>query len=357
MKTYFKALLTAIIFVPGLALANTQTLFNELQREGILKVELELSLATLESHARTDAEQAAVFRFIDKQGQAQEWSTDVNVRGRFRRRVCEFPPIKIDFSKRDLKARGLLPFDDLKLVTHCQEGKEGQEAVLREYMAYQLYGKLTPLNFRAQLVEITYIDTESNIRFTKYGILLEDTDELAARLNSEECEECYGLSASNINTDVYLTHAMFQYMIGDTDWSLAMGRNLKIMKPVDGGDYWISPYDFDFSGLVSTSYAIPNPNYGLKSIRDRVYLGTELDNTQITAILQYFVNKKSALESIVKNMKPLRYNYRQEVLTYLDEFYSEVDLLLSMKNVNLYEVLKNAHTQGVNYPGGQTLGK
>ncbi|MCB0563497.1 MAG: hypothetical protein KDD01_03895 [Phaeodactylibacter sp.] len=324
MKTYFKALLTAIIFVPGLALANTQTLFNELQREGILKVELELSLATLESHARTDAEQAAVFRFIDKQGQAQEWSTDVNVRGRFRRRVCEFPPIKIDFSKRDLKARGLLPFDDLKLVTHCQEGKEGQEAVLREYMAYQLYGKLTPLNFRAQLVEITYIDTESNIRFTKYGILLEDTDELAARLNSEECEECYGLSASNINTDVYLTHAMFQYMIGNTDWSLAMGRNLKIMKPVDGGDYWISPYDFDFSGLVNVNYAIPNQDVGQEFVGQRVYMGEKFARSDLDKTIRLFQSKKEELISYVETFPLLDKSSRKEMARYLERFYDSL---------------------------------
>ena len=324
MKTYFKALLAAIIFVPGLALANFQTIFNEMQREGVLQVELELSLATLESHARTDAEQAAVFRFTDKQGQAQEWSTEVNVRGRFRRRICEFPPIKIDFSKQDLKARGLLPFDDLKLVTHCQEGKEGQEAVLREYMAYQLYGKLTPLNFRAQLVEITYIDTESNIRFTKYGILLEDTDELAARLNSEECEECYGLSASNINTDVYLTHAMFQYMIGNTDWSLAMGRNLKIMKPVDGGNYWISPYDFDFSGLVDANYAIPNQDVGQEFVGQRVYMGEKASRSDIDKTIRLFQAKKAELISCVETFSLLDRGSRKEMARYLEHFFDSL---------------------------------
>ena len=274
MKTFFKTILVAISCLPGLAFANNQTLFNELQREGVLRVELELSLATLESHVRTDEEQPAVFRFTDKQGRLQEWNAEVNVRGRFRRRACEFPPVKIDFSKKELKARGLQPFDDLKLVTHCQEGAEGEEAVLREYLAYQLYGKLTVQNFRAQLVEVTYIDADSDARFTKYGILLEDTDELAARLNSEECEDCYGLSASRINSESYFTHAMFQYMIGNADWSLEMGRNLKIMKPADSSEYWITPYDFDFSGLVDARYAVPNQDVGQEFIGQRVYMGT-----------------------------------------------------------------------------------
>ncbi|MCB0577873.1 MAG: hypothetical protein KDD10_01010 [Phaeodactylibacter sp.] len=325
MKTFFQSLLLTISLTPAFASATMQTLFNELEREGVLKVELELNLDTLEHNARTSEEQPAIFRFTDRQGAVQEWSADVNVRGRFRRRVCAFPPIKIDFSKNDLRARGLLPFDDIKLVTHCQEGEEGQEAVLREFLAYELYGKLSPMNFRAQLVEVTYIDAESNIRFTKYGILLEDADELAARLNSEECEACYGLEPSQVNPEAYRTHAMFQYMIGNTDWSLEMARNLKVMKPLDGGAYWIAPYDFDFSGLVGAGYALPNNDVGQKSVSQRVYMGTKSTRPQLEESIRHFQSKREEVMACVEGFTLLSRKSRREITRYLESFYDSLD--------------------------------
>ncbi|MCO6475148.1 MAG: hypothetical protein J5I94_00935 [Phaeodactylibacter sp.] len=325
MKTFFQTLLLVLCLAPGRISANSQTIFNELEREGALQVELELSLSVLQSNVNNGEEQPALFRFTDKQGRAQEWNVEANVRGRFRRRVCDFPPIKIDFSKKGLEARGLLPYDDLKLVTHCQEGEEGEEAVLREYLAYKLYSKLTPLNYRAQLVEITYIDTDSDTRFKKYGILLEDTDELAARQNSEECEECYGLDASRIDQDVYLTHAMFQYMIGNTDWSLAMSRNLKIMKPLDGGDYWIIPYDFDFSGLVNANYAVPDQNVGQRFVGERVYMGEKSGRSQLEETIRFFQSKKEELLQCVEEFSLLDKGSRREVARYLERFFDSLE--------------------------------
>ncbi|MCB0550419.1 MAG: hypothetical protein KDD19_22815 [Phaeodactylibacter sp.] len=325
MKTFFSILISAICLAPGLSRANSSTIFNELKRDGVLKVELALSLSTLQGHIKTEDKQAATFRFTDNQGQPQEWNVDVNVRGRFRRRVCDFPPIKVDFSKKELEARGLLPFDDLKLVTHCQEGSEGEDAVLREYLAYELYSKLTPLNYRTQLVEITYIDTDSDSRFTRYGILLEDTDELAARQNSEECDACYGLSASSINPEVYSIHALFQYMIGNTDWSLEAGRNLKIMKPADGGKYWITPYDFDFSGLVSAEYAVPNGDVGQKFVGQRVYMGANPDRAELEAAVRYFQSKRDELIRYVEEFSLLDKRSRKEVARYLERFFDNLE--------------------------------
>lgn len=333
MKTLFQTLLVAISCLPGLTLANTQTLFNQMEREGALAVELELSLATLESQVKTKDVQAAVFRFTDRQGNVQEWQAEVNVRGRFRRRACEFPPLKIDFSKEELQARGLAPFDDLKLVTHCQEGEEGEEAVLREYLAYQLYSLLTPVNFRAQLVKITYIDTGGGASFTKYGILLEDTDELAARLNSEECEACYGLGASSIDSQLYRIHALFQYMIGNTDWSLALGRNLKIMKPENGGAYWITPYDFDFSGLVDAGYAVPDQNVGQQFVGQRVYLGAEHSRSELEETIAFYYSKKDELIRYVEQFEFLSRKSRKEIIRYLEGFYESLDKGITFHHV------------------------
>jgi hypothetical protein len=325
MKTLIKTLLVASLLLPSALRAGIPSLFDIFDHSEVLQLELEFDMDEMYAKVNTNDEYPAVFRFQDQNGNWVELASELRARGRFRRRTCEFPPLRIDFSKKDLRARGLLDFDDLKLVTHCMEGRAGKEAVLREYLTYKMYSQLTDKALRAQLVEVTYKDTESNAEQTAYGILLEDVDELAARLGSEECDECYGLTAMDLQQDNLKTHAMFQYMIGNTDWSLPQMRNLKVMKPINGGAYWVAPYDFDFSGIVSASYAIPSTELGQKKIGDRVYLGSERTNMELEATADYFRSKKSALMATVNDFELLSKRDRREITEYLDSFYEALD--------------------------------
>lgn len=343
MKTLFKNLWAAFLLLPVFTGAqNAPTLFNLLKQDGVLKIEMELSLATLEENIKTENYYPAVLRFTDNQGGLQEWDTKVRARGRYRRRVCDFPPLKIDFAKDELEEKGLLPFDDLKLVTHCLEGSEGDELALREYLGYVLYNKLSSRGLRAQLVEVTYKDTESRRKINQYGILLEDVDELAARFDSEECEECFGLPMAQFDTDNLRVHALFQYMIGNTDWSVAMCRNMKIMKPKNGGPYWLAPYDFDFSGLVNASYAIPNPDLNQQYIGQRIYMGAEQANSELQGTAAYFKANQAEIYQAIEQFSLLSKRDRKEMLQYLDGFFKELDTGLVLHRDGLYDATQDA---------------
>ena len=245
--------------------------------------------------------------------------------GGTRRRTCDFPPLRIDFSKKDLRVRGWSDHDDLKLVTHCQTGKKGKEAVLREYLTYRMYEELADHALRAQLVEVTYRDTGRNQKLVRYGMLLEDIDEMAARKNSVECEECFGLSAVAFQQDNLRTHAVFQYMIGNVDWSIAMSRNLKILKPLDGGLYTVVPYDFDFSGMVNVDYAIPDYGVGQTEVGQRVYLGADRSKHELQPTVALFKSKWQDLEQLIDNFSLLNRKARREMLRYLGAFYLALD--------------------------------
>ena len=311
--------------LPSALQASIPSIFDVFHHSEVLQLELELDMQQMYDKVNTNDEYPAVFRFQDKNGHWVELSSELRARGRFRRRTCEFPPLRIDFSKKDLRARGLLDFDDLKLVTHCMEGRAGKEAVLREYLVYKIYSQLTEKSLRAQLVEVTYKDTESNSKQTAYGILLEDVDELAARLGSEECDECYGLTAMDMVQKNLQTHAMFQYMIGNADWSLSQMRNLKIMKPIDGSAYWLTPYDFDFSGLVDADYALPRRELGQEKVGERVYLGSERTDMELEATADYFRSKKGELLELVEDFDLLSKRSRRKVTEYLNDFYEALD--------------------------------
>lgn len=325
MKTIFRTLLLVICLTPIGLSAQNPTLFDQFGHTELLKLELEFSLDTMYAKVDTNEEYPAIFRYQDAHGNWVELPSEIRARGRYRRRVCDFPPLRIDFSKSDLRARGLAEHDDMKLVTHCQTGKKGKEAVLREYLAYKMYQELSDHALRAQLVEVTYKDTESNQELVKYGILLEDIDELAARKASMECDECFGLSTVAFQQENLRTHAMFQYMIGNVDWSIPMSRNLKILKPVDGGLNTVVPYDFDFSGIVNVGYAVPARDIGQEKVGERVYLGAELNSSELQSTIQLFKSRQGRFEAMVSDFDLLSRNDRREILEYLQSFYDALD--------------------------------
>lgn len=325
MKTIFRTLLLAICLTPLGLRAEPPTLFDQFGHTELLKLELEFSLDTMYAKVDTNEEYPALFRYKDAHGNWVELPSEIRARGRYRRRVCDFPPLRIDFSKSDLRARGLAEHDDMKLVTHCQTGRKGKDAVLREYLAYKMYQELSDYALRAQLVEVTYKDTESNQKLVKYGILLEDIDELAARKGSVECDECFGLSTVEFQQDNLRTHAMFQYMIGNVDWSIPMSRNLKILKPANGGLNTVVPYDFDFSGIVNVGYAVPSIDIGQEQVGDRVYLGVERTGSELHSTIDLFKMKQKNFEAMIHEFDLLSRSDKREMLEYLQSFYTALD--------------------------------
>lgn len=317
------AITLAMLFSSSLAWGQS-SLFDRLAHKDLLHIELTFNHDTLYAYVRSKEEQSATFRYKDEMGEWVEMAGKVRVRGRYRRRVCDFPPLRLNFSKKELRDQGLLPFDKLKLVTHCMKGKDSKEAVLREYLAYQMYASLSPFALRAQLVKVDYIDTGTGRKQRNYGILLEDIEELAFRSGHEVCEECFGMSVEDVASDNYYTHTLFQYMIGNTDWSLPLVRNIDVLKPLDTGPCRIVPYDFDFSGLVDVPYAIPNADVGQQKISQRVYMGAEPKAMLPAEIKQHFLQARPAIEAAVKDCPGLNRGMEEEVLQYLAAFFEEM---------------------------------
>ena len=268
------------------------SLFDHWQEAEILNVNLELDFEKMLENKRSNTYQPAVFSYTDKEGNVQSWQIKTRVRGRFRRMKCEMPPLKLQFPKKELKSNGFKKHNDFKLVTHCLEGKEGNDNVLREYLAYELYNLVSKQSLRTQLVKITYNDNKSKSKTIRYGILIEDTDEMAKRLDGAVCKDCYNTPANQFQQENLNIHSMFQYMIGNSDWSVSMVKNLKILQSKKDSSYILVPYDFDFSGFVNASYAVPNPDYNLKSVRERVLIGAGPTPEQFESTIGHFPKQK-----------------------------------------------------------------
>ncbi len=304
------------------------TIFETLMKDGTLDITIETDLGELINNRRRDDYQPATLTYTNQENVLVRHQIEIGPRGKFRRRICDFPPVKIKFSKKALIAAGLKKHNNLDLTTHCLEDRDaGHFNVFREYLAYKLYNELSPASFRVQLVRVTYVDTKGVVKKMKrYGFLTEDDEELAERLDGKLCE-CLNVDTDRMNSEAEITASVFNYMIGNEDWSLSMVRNLKMVESADASKVTPVPYDFDFSGLVSASYAVPSAELGQRHIKDRDYLGPEADPAALRQVLARYVEKKAALYKIINDFKLLPIEHRQDMRVYLDSFYKTIETL------------------------------
>lgn len=326
--------------------APNTSLFDLLTGEEIKEVTLRTDLVNLLKSAEQAADyQPATFSFSSLQRGSQTWDVKVKARGKFRRQVCDFPPLKLNFSKTSLFNKGLADHDKLKLVTHCTEDKNlGNEKVMQEYLAYKLYQELNPYSFRVQLVSIQYIDASGRLNgFRRLGFIIEDTSELEQRMNGKECEDCTYQPVAAFDTKATGMHAMFQYLIGNSDYSVPVLRNIKLIRRAVDNKLVPVGYDFDFAGFVDAPYAIPANHLGQITIRQRIYLGTLASDQEMQEIIEIFLGKKEQLLKIIQDFRPLPSSKRSELKEYLLTYYEQMEMIKAHGYQDVYQHLRQEH--------------
>jgi hypothetical protein len=247
-------------------------------------------------------------------------------RGAFRNGFCQFPPIEVNFKKTEFQKEDLSKIQKMKLVTHCMSGNE--DYLFREYLAYKLYNVLTDNSFRVRLLELRYINTHKKSKpINTYGFFIEPLAILAERTGCTPVESVT-LSQRNMLPEIMNRVAIFNYMIGNTDWSVPNQHNCKILsKPnserPDLGV--IVPYDFDYSGLVDASYAVPFEGLGIKSVRDRLFLGICRNEEDYMNAIKEFSEKKEDFYKVIRDFPYIHERSKKEMINYLDEFYKRFD--------------------------------
>ncbi len=332
MNTKISVIILSFFLISGLGSVNAkaQTTANKEKAATIFQLfeeGSELTLTTdlerLINNTSSEEYQPATLMLED----GQSFDLKVSLRGKFRRRVCGFPPISFKFSKDKLEEMGFDRHNKLKLVTHCIEDDKfvGNNNVMKEYLAYKIYQIINPNSYQVKYFKINYEDVNGAMKTIKrYGLLIEDTDEMAERLGGEECDECLNTAPTVISSIDEAKLSLFQYMIGNEDWSISLLRNVKLAQMPNGIRVPV-PYDFDFSGLVNASYAIPNADYGLQTMRQRYYLGYPIDTTIMDQVIAEFKEKEEEILKVIRKCKPLNINQRVESIEYVQAFYDQLD--------------------------------
>jgi hypothetical protein len=257
---------------------------------------------------------------ITKGGQKEMWDIELEARGKSRRRICYFPPIKLIFSKKDLKKNKIRKkHNTLKMVSYCKDKSTYENYILREYIAYKMLNILTDYSFNVQLVLVEYRDSSDRIKpVIRHGILIEDTDEVAERLNAKERNK-YEFGRDSVDNFQYDVLNLYQYMISNADWKIGALHNMKMIQDKDTEKFYAIPYDFDYSGFVNAEYSVPNPDYRQTHVTERIFFGECRSIEELATARQLFIDKKAKILAVEKHLFTRKEHKR--MMKYIKSFY------------------------------------
>jgi hypothetical protein len=297
-----------------------------------LDVEVEGPFRML-AYERPDEEEAdGKFRYSAADGTLVELDVRIRARGKWRRNpdICEFPPLRINFRKSQTDATLFNNQDKLKLVTHCENrSTEYEQSVIREYLAYRIFNLLTDSSYRVRLLKMKYVYTDRDREIETHGILLEHDDRLGNRIGGEpvQIERTTVEAVKPVDLNIA---SLFQYFLGNTDFSpiaTAPDENCchnQTLFTSDDGLYYTIPYDFDQSGFVNARHAAPNPRFGIRSVKTRVYRGRCQNNELLPQTFQLFGERRNDIEALIMSQSELASRTRRDMLRYIEDFYDTI---------------------------------
>ena len=113
---------------------------------------------------------------------------------------------------------------------------------------------------------------------------------------------------------------LFEYLVGNTDLSISGQHNVKLVQNQIGTMYPV-PYDFDFSGVVHTSYATPEPILRLGTVRERLYRGACRSQADWEPVVAAFQSKRAQVEAVYDSIPGLNEGYKKDAVKYLEAFF------------------------------------
>lgn len=251
----------------------------------------------------------------------------VRARGNIRRTaICDFPPLMLNFQMKDSIGTEFAGINKLKIVPYCKIGYE--QYILKEYLAYKLYNVLTDYSLRTRLFKITYLSSVKEKKpVTQFGFAIEPVSLLEKRTKTKELSYT-AVTQRSLRIDMLDRMAIFNYMIGNTDWSVPIKHNVLLLteaKNAPVNENLIVPYDFDYAGLVSTDYAVPFESLPIKTVQERLYMAVCRSETEFANALIEFAEKKEEFYKVINTFPYISERSRKDMINYLNGFYYGMD--------------------------------
>lgn len=257
----------------------------------------------------------------------------LETRGNFRKEYCYLPPLRIIFKSQ--KNSVLKPLGTLKMVNQCMVNSIDEQYIAKEFLAYKIYNLLTDMSFRVRLLNVTLVDSFNKKKtVNEHAFLVEDIKDVAKRNNCTDCKNVTKFTEATNRKQMTMV-AVFQYMIGNTDWSVPNNHNIRlILSKIDSsGKPYVIPYDFDYSGFVNTDYALPDKQLNIDNVRTRLYRGFPRTMPELNDVLDVFKKQKSSIYALINDFELVTPKNKKDLYNYLDQFFEIINNPLQVSNI------------------------
>jgi len=324
---YTKYFLTALAFLVLVfpTAGQKSTLFQHFDQDTdqFPTIIIDTDLKHLIKQKRKEEYQQANFQF-ELEGKQVNLPIKIRARGHIRKKVCYYPPLKLDFHKHHLDSLGLVKGQDvLKLVIPCKDAPDYIERLKMEHFIYDLYSVIEPYHLNSTLVEVEF-RSEGKMLKHYTGFLVEHEDHYARRLHAKMVNKGQ-IRTSAFQRSSFLKLCFFQYMIANTDWSVNNRHNLEIIKVPESARVLPIAYDFDYAGIINQPYAVPAESLPIEYVTDRHFYTFAIKKGEAIAMANYFKNNKSNLLAKCDDAHYLTEKTRKHIKDFIEEFYKKID--------------------------------
>ncbi|HMQ08393.1 MAG TPA: metallophosphoesterase [Saprospiraceae bacterium] len=258
-------------------------------------------------------------------------------RGNMRKKVCRIPPIKFDFSKKELRQLGFVNADKIKFVLPCKDNPVDEEKMLKEFFIYKVYSMISPYHIKAILVDVEMMSKKEKPIYDFKGLIIEDENAYAFRNNAKVVPKDRKVIPDALEREHFAKMMLFQYMIGNTDWAIHQGHNLDFAKHEEYERVIPLPYDYDYSGLVNQGYAIPHPSLPIKHVTERYFMPYKMTDEEFYAAADFFKSKEKEIMMYAQTANYMKESTRKDVVKYLTDFFK---LLKDPKDLKQHLTIK-----------------
>ena len=330
MKQIIKLLLVILFSTCLLSnVSRSQPLFES---EQTLSIVLEAPLGDLLRQASKKPTVSGMLRFQQDDGTDAALDVDISTRGKSRLEHCPFPPLSVNLKRQQVKSTIFAKQKKLKLVTQCTDKSVYRRYLNQEYAIYKAYNRLSDHSFRVRMLEVSYRDSNGRRKDKVQPAFFIESDKRAAKRLEMRTIDADTVKLSQLEPRSLSILTLFQFMIGNTDWSVRKGpdekgccHNGKLIGPPDSDSGWVVlPYDFDQAGLINAKYSAPSDVLPIRSVRQRLYRGYCHYNDHLDTTIALFNENRAAIEALFLG-GPDGAARNKSALRYLRDFYDIVN--------------------------------
>ena len=313
--------------------------------EKLLKISLNYSKKNILTYSNDSTYIKTNLSYQKEDGSLKSIDAEIRARGNYRRLNCYYLPLRLKINEDASQGTIFEGQKKLKIVLPCLNSSKSNDDVLKEFLAYKIYELVSPYHFDTKLLSIHLIGEKKskNPNDDLMGIFVQD-DKKTASVNDGNLIKRH-IHPNNQDPMSSARNAMFQYMIGNTDYSITYQHNEKLFY-IDDKIVPI-PYDFDMSGMVNASYAvvsaINNKPLPITKVTDRLYRGFDRDDEILQNVRNEFLIHEQDIYLLMDRYQSY-FRYPREFAeckSYIQSFYKIIKDDKKFEN----RILKNERTK------------